>query len=330
MDSILKELPIEQIILDDENPRLRFIKIEKDVQKWTEKKIIEEIKEFLVFNKLLDSIEQYGVIDPIWVHDLGNNKYQVIEGNMRVTAIKEILRKKINPPPNVKYDKIKAHILPTNTSKTQLEIQKAVLQTGKNPWGAFNEAAHIYDLFWKNKLSIVQISNMLGKSTSYIGNEIDNFKFYLEFIQFRKDKGDSNIDPKKYSFFKEAPTNVKQKFFKNYSSRKEYFKLITPNQDGITRIPSVALKGGLRMFGKFVQDEYILNQFLKDETITIEEAFGDFTGKISLTKSTWIKKIPSITKNMKSLTVSERKKLLERYQYRQSLLMLYKELKKFI
>jgi len=329
MESILKELSIDQIILDDENPRLRFSKIEKGIYKWTQKKLVEEIKESLVFNKLLDSINQYGVIDPIWVHDLGNNQYQVVEGNMRVTAVKELVKKNISPPSGIKYNLIKAHILPKNTTKIQLEIQKAVLQTGKNPWGAFNEAAHIYELFWKNNMAIKQIANMLGKSISYVSNEIDNFKFYLEFIKYRKSKGDTDIDPKKYSFFKEAPTTVKSKFFKNNSSIQQYFELITPNNDGITRIPSVALKGGLRMFGKFVDDEYILNRFLKDKTITIEEAFVDFIDKTSLSKSSWLKKIPNLSKNMKSLSSSDRKKLLEKYESRQSLLSLYKELKKF-
>ena len=103
---------------------------------------------------------------------------------MRLTALRELSKKKIKPRSGIKYNFVRSHVLPKNTSKLNLEIQKAVLQTGKNPWGAFNEAAHIYSLFWKTNLNIDKIANMLGKSRSYIGGEIDNFKFYLEFIEF--------------------------------------------------------------------------------------------------------------------------------------------------
>jgi|APSaa5957512535_1039671.scaffolds.fasta_scaffold49100_1 hypothetical protein len=328
MKSTLKEISINSIILDINNPRLRFSKIERGIKNWTEKDMMEEINDSPVFNRLLDSIREYGVIDPVWVYDLGKGKFQVIEGNMRITVLRELINKKIIPPSGIKYNVIKAHVIVHGTDQVDLEVQKAILQTGKNPWGAFNEAAHIYNLFWKNKIKINEIANMLGKSKSYIDNEIDNFKFYLEFIDFGKKKKYA-VDPKKYSFFKDAPITVKQKFFKSPASRKNYFELITPNESGITRIPSVALKGGLRTFGKFVEDDIILKRFLKNERITVDDAFLEFTEKNYLNKLPWIKKIPSVTKSMNKLNKFERAKIIENSNSKRALLELDKELRKF-
>ncbi len=329
MKSTLQEIPINSILLDVNNPRLRFSKIEKGIKNWTEDSMMQTIKNSTVFNRLLDSIQEYGVIDPIWIHDLGNDKFQVIEGNMRVVVLRVINERKIKSSTGINYNIIRSHVISHNTSQTDLEVQKAILQTGKNPWGAFNEAAHIYNLFWKNKISINEIANMLGKSRSYVDSEIDNFKFYLEFIDFGKKKGSYVVDPNKYSFFKDAPIIVRQKFFKLSISRKNYFELITPNKNGITRIPNVSLKGGLRTFGKFVNDEIILQKFLKDERMTVEDTFFEFTEKNYLSKLPWIKKISSITKNMNKLNKFERKKILENIESKKALIGLLKEMKKF-
>ena len=329
MESVLEEIPITSILLDDDNPRLRFSKIEKGIKKWTDETMMETIRESPVFNKLLYSIREYGVIDPIWIHSLGNNKFQVIEGNMRIVVLRLINDKKIKSSSGIRYDVVRAHVIPQNTSKSDLEIQKVILQTGKNPWGAFNEAAHIHNLFWKNKTSIDEIATMLGKSRSYVDSEIDNFKFYLEFVDFRKKKGNHTIDPKKYSFFKDAPITIRQKFFKSPLSRKSYFELITPNKNGITRISSVSLKGGLRTFGKFVDDDGILQKFLKNELMTVDDALFQFTEKNYFSKLPWIKKIPSITKSMNRLNKFERKKILENSESKVMLTSLFRELKKF-
>lgn len=329
MDTVLKEIPLDAIILDKENPRLRFSQIEKGLKKWHEQEIEEAIRESLQFNKLLDSIRQYGVKDPIWLHHIGDSKYEVVEGNMRVLALRLLSKSKTAPPSGITYGKVQAHIIPEKTDKVAIEIQKAILQTGKNPWGAFNEAAHIFGLHAKHKMGISEIANMLGKSMSYIRNEIDNFQFYLEFIEFQR-KRKQPVDPRKYSFFKDAPPMVRVKFFKTTESRKKYFGLILPNTQGITRIPSVALKGGLRTFAKFIEDDRTLTKFLSNERITVDDAFFEYTEKNVLSKQPWVKKLPTVINGMRKLTNSERKKLLDNPQIHAELSRLAKELTKFL
>jgi len=329
LEAVLKKIPVDSIILDNENPRLIFAKIEKGVKDWSEKELSEEIKETLSYNNLLDSIEQHGVIDPIWIHDLGNKKFRVIEGNMRVTALKELIKNKTDSPQGITYSVVQAHVIAKDTSKIDLEVQKAVLQTGKTPWGAFNEAAHIYELFWTHNIGIDEIANMLGKSNSYVSSEIDNFKFYKQFIDFTRIKK-LPIDPKKYSFFKEASQNIRNKFFKSKASREQYFQLITPNKDGITRIPSVSLKGGLRVFSKFVSDEKTLEYFLKNPSVTIEDAYLYFLEKNSLVKIPWIRKISSVSKGLANLSYSDRKKLEQEAEVMRNLKQLLIQLKRFL
>ena len=328
MQSVLKKIPVNSIILDNENPRLAFVKIEKGIKKWSEESLSNEIKESTSFNNLLNSIKQHGVMDPIWIHDLGNKKYQVIEGNMRLTSLKELIKNKLKPSSGIDYTYVNAHVVEKNTSKIDIEVQKAVLQTGKNPWGAFNEASHIYELFWKQKLSIHEIANMLGKSDPYINNEIDNFKFYKEFIEFAKQKK-LPIDPNKYSFFKEASGNVRTKMFNSKSSRQQYFELIVPNKHGITRLPNVSLKNGLRAFSKFVEDGKILKDFLKNQTTTVEDAYIDFLEKNSMAKKPWLKKVPSIINGLQRTTKKEQQKLSVDREINSILKQLRSELNKF-
>ena len=329
MRSILKEISVESISLDKDNPRLRFSKIEKDVKKWKENELEDAIKESQAFDRLKESIKEYGVIDPIWVHELGNGEFEVVEGNMRVTVLRELIEENTHGLNGVNYQRVMAHIIPKETNKTQIEIQKAVLQTGKNPWGAFNEAAHIFDLFSTHKLQISEIAGMLGKSISYVRNEIENFQFYKEFIDFQRKKKLSP-DPKKYSFFKDAQPIIRQKFFQNQSTRAEYFQLITPNKHGITRLPSVSLKGGLRTFSKFAEDDKILQQFLKNDRMTVDDAYFEFMEKNSLVKQPWVKKLPSITSGMKKLSKSERQNLLDNSDFVYDLKKLAEEIGKFL
>lgn len=330
METILKEVSVQDIELDDDNPRLRFSKIEKGIKKWTQEELEEEIKESLVFNRLLDSIKQYGVIDPVWLHQIDKRRYKVIEGNMRVTALRFLSGNGLSPPQGAKYDLVKAHVLPKNTARIQIEVQKAVLQTGKNPWGAFNEAAHIFDLHTKHRLKIEKIADMLGKSKSYVRNEIENFQFYLEFIKFRQHKGDSSVDPKKYSFFKDAPPIIRERFFKNRRARNDYFVLISPNKAGIIRIPSVSLKGGLRTFAKFVEDEKILSKFMKNTKMSVDDGYFEFTEKNFVSKQPWVKKISSVIKGLQGLSRSERSKLKDNPEVLRELKKLSTQLKKFV
>ena len=309
MDSVLKSISINSILLDHENPRLAFRKIEQDIKKWSQSTLSEQIISSLTFHNLLTSIKENGIMDPIWVHDLGNKEYLVIEGNMRVTALKYLLKNKIKSTPGIDNTVVQAHIIAKNTSKLDIQIHKAVLQTGKTPWGPFNEASHIYELFWKQKLSVSTIANMLGKSFSYINNEIDNFKFYREFIEFSKQKN-LPLDPTKYSFFKDAPANVRQKLFNTKPQREKFYKLITPNKKGITRIPNVSLKGGLiKTFNKFATNENVLQSFMKNERITSDQALLEFKGGDIKHEFPWTSKLKDIQTGINKLTKDDIKKI---------------------
>ena len=327
VDSILKSISINSILLDHENPRLSFKKIEQDIKKWSQSTLSEQIISSLTFHNLLTSIKENGIMDPIWVHDLGNKEYLVIEGNMRVTALKYLLKNKIKSASGIDNTVVQAHIIAKNTSKLDIQIHKAVLQTGKTPWGPFNEASHIYELFWKQKLSVSAIANMLGKSFSYIDNEIDNFKFYREFIEFSKQKN-LPLDPTKYSFFKDAPANVRQKLFNTKPQREKFYKLITPNKKGVTRIPNVSLKGGLRTFSKFAGDDQYLDLFIKNEKLSVDDMHSKFLERNSLSTKSWLTKIPSITNGLKKLTKKEKEKIIADRNLNMSIKQLAAELNK--
>src|SRR5437660_6395118 len=109
MHAVLKDIQVSSILLDKNNPRLKFSKIEKGLKNWTDKEIEETIKESIPFNRLLDSIKEYGVIDPIWLYEVGKDVYEVVEGNMRVTVLRTLVRNNTESPSGIKYDVVRAH-----------------------------------------------------------------------------------------------------------------------------------------------------------------------------------------------------------------------------
>jgi len=113
MESELKSIPVNSIILDDENPRLAFAKIEKEVEKWTSESMTEEIKEienfklyrelskFIKTNKLAIQNPRYYSFFQKASIDTRNRFFTTKKG--REQFFKMILPNKYGPPkiPNV-------------------------------------------------------------------------------------------------------------------------------------------------------------------------------------------------------------------------------------
>jgi hypothetical protein len=89
----------------------------------------------------------------------------------------------------------------------------------------------------------------------------------LEFV-----KATGFADPRRFSFFADAPKPVRDWIDRDEGNKKKYFELITP-QNGIQRIRSVATKGGLRDFQKIIGYDTVLREFLDDKDLTAKRLF---------------------------------------------------------
>ncbi len=266
METEFLEIPVAKLKLDIENPRFADLKTLHGLD-LSEELISEKIEKDKETKSLLNSIKKSGVQDPLWVQQTEEGNYVVVEGNRRTTVLRMLIRADEKCEEDYDFNYVKAHVIPSSASKQDVIIKKATLQTGKKEWGKYNEANLIYQLEKEYYMMEEDIAARLGKSKTAIENII---KDYEDFMRYSKSTGDKN--PKKFSFFQEAPKNVKEWYSESKDSREKYYSLITPI-DGNQKIRAVATKNGLRDFGRnILTDEVALNAILTDPTVDMEEA----------------------------------------------------------
>ena len=86
-----KEIEVEKICLDQENPRIGLFKDTQVRADLTQEEITFALmnKNPDAFNKLKESIEvNEGIINPIWIQPVNKTKYLIIEGNTRLIIYK--------------------------------------------------------------------------------------------------------------------------------------------------------------------------------------------------------------------------------------------------
>ena len=308
-DYFEETIPIKNIILDLENPRYHEKLIQKGRKKWTDE-LLQEIIEDEDISDILPSIKASGVREPIWVFKKGEKKFEVLEGSRRLVVLRGFIRDKVKPPRNTSYDKIKCHVYPQNTNPRVIAAQRVILQTGKKKWGPFNEASAIYKLVYDDRYSVDEVAKMMRSSVVSITKEMENYKHYVDFTKFiKKGKIKGIEDPRKYLYFQRASAYVRDRFFNTSKEKEEFFKLITPNKNGETRIRSVALKGGLYDFNKFAQNEIILKKFLKNKRMTTDEALEEYHGTSINDLMPWIKKLKVVAQGINNIDDKDLEKL---------------------
>jgi len=301
-----QNIAIKDISLDIENPRYAEAQMDQNIKKWTD----EKLEEFIVdddISDILPSIKASGIIDPVWVLEKGKGKYVMVEGSRRLAAVRQLANGK--PPKGVNYTTIPAHIYPKNTDKKTIHAQKIILQTGKKKWGAFNESKALHDLIHEDNYTIQEAAKMWKKSVSSVEKELENFQHYKEFSKWVKNRK-LNISPRHYSYFQKASLDVREKMFISKPQREIFYKDITPDKNGKTRISSVSLKGGLiKTYNKFATNENVLKNFIKNRKMTTDEAMLKFQGGDIKHEFPWTKKLKEISTGLKNLSSEDLKRI---------------------
>lgn len=150
---------------------------------------------------------------------------------------------------------------------------------------------------------------MWKTNVSTIEKELDNFKYFREFSEFVKKNKLAVSDPRKYTYFQRADVAVRNRFFGTKAEREKFYRLITPDKKGITKIPKVSLKGGLFDFAKFVENEKILRKFMKNPRMTVDEALLEFKGGNIQDALPWTKKLKDVANGLNRLSKDDEKKI---------------------
>ncbi len=299
----MKSIPVSALRLDPDNPRFFDLKALQGRKELTQEELKNEILDDDEIITLGKAIRKAGVAEPIWVKDSGDGSYLVLEGNRRTVILQQLLEEKQKPPPGVKYNVVAANVYPTNAPETEVTLQKARLQTGKKKWGAFNEAAYIYELRFTHKLEEEDIAVELQKSMKEIRHSIESFKMFREYARITKD-----TNPKKFSMFDEAPGRVWDWINESPKNLSTYYGLISP-MNGRQKIRSVATRGGLRDFADILEDNEALDALVNDPETSVEDALEIVAENNLKVDIPFVARIGAMATKMQSLTESQIERL---------------------
>ncbi len=301
---IQKKIPVSSLVVDDENPRFFHLRMVGGRKKINQSELLAEIGKDTDIKYLIRSIKQEGVQDPIWVKPIKGGMYKVIEGNRRTYVLKNLCDRGETPPNDVEYNKVIANVVDETVSDARLLILKITLQTGKKSWRAFNEAAASYKLSKTFHMANEDIANVDSISVKEVERRIENFEMFQEYI-----KSIGTMEISKFSFFADIPSKTRKWVREKEKNKQDYFKLITPDEYGIQRLRSVATKGGVRDFGKLLDDPRVLSAFIKDDLMTMETALELVKDLDIWKKYNWLKTAEKLVTHLRLLEEQDLKKI---------------------
>lgn len=294
----LRLINTDKLRFDPDNPRFYELRELKGIKNLTQDDLKKEMLGDREITGLTKAIKKSGVKDPIWVVPQEDGSFLVIEGNRRTCVLKHLVEEGAEPPEGVQYNRVHAHVLNKDVSKTEMLLQRARLQSGKKDWGPFNEAIVVYDLMFKYDLDEEDIAAELQIKRADVRKRLKNYGLFMKFSKYT-----GVTDPRKFAFFTDAPKTVMDWIEQDNSNRLKYFELIIP-MDGFQKIRSVATGGGLRDFAKILKNPKTLRAFLNDNDMTVEAGIDmlkdlDIKQDLPFVKnlSSWAGKISSISED---------------------------------
>lgn len=197
-----EEIPVENLSLDDANPRIAWVKDmnpdfnqNKDVH--MEQALCDESPSFIA---LQASIKEMGGINfPIIVNRQKDGKMVVIEGNTRLQIYKKFLRENVGGD----WTKIPANVHEDLDPKIIESIRIHAHIVGTREWNAYSKAKYLHDKSEFEHLSLKEIVGFVGGHASEIKKDIEAYKdmenHYRKAVEDKDDGTDFN--PTRFSLW---------------------------------------------------------------------------------------------------------------------------------
>jgi hypothetical protein len=289
----LERIPLDTVFLDPENPRFLHLQL-SGRRTLSQKDMIEEIAKEDDTMRLLKTVAKEGVLNPLVVQ-AKEGKYLVIDGNRRCVVLKELQSNHASPPAGVRYDLVPARILPDTLSPLDIEVLKGVLQEGQKPWGRFNDAAYVRRLRFSYRMEFEDIADRLQLSVREVRQRIDDFSTFERYSKLTND-----VDPSRFSYFADAPRDVRNWYSESDENFGTYADLIRPGTPK-NKLRSVATKGGLRDFAMVLKDDDALNQLVTDDSVTMDDALAIAQENEITLGAPFLKKLGTMAENIRGL-----------------------------
>lgn len=323
------QLGLDQLLLDPNNPR--FSELGEELKpilesRFAEDKVQLSTKEKMkspVFDvsELKDTIKTVGflpmdrIVVRSWKGKTADNvdRYVVIEGNRRVTALKWLIDLHENAKETFSeellqnFNSIGALLLDDTVAPETATLILPGLRhvSGVKEWGPYQKAKAVHALR-KAGLSPQEAAQSLGLSTRAANT---SYRCFLALEQMKADEefGEFAV-PKMYSYFEESfkrpdvktwlNWNDEKESFANDENLKEFYSWMIPpsdNEDGSPKLPEAK---SVRDLGTIIKDEQALNVFRSTD--------GSLTRALARYEvdhpEEWFPKVISASSAIKSLT----------------------------
>lgn len=202
--SKLTTLKISDILLDEENPRIKqTLEIYKEVTAEVIANALSDDSDndaHTSYRSLLDSIKASGgIIHPILVDHNAKGQYVVIEGNTRVQIYKDL---QANNVPG-QWAEIPALVYEQLTEFEKHEIRLQSHLVGPRDWNPYSRAKYLYYLS-NSGMPMQQIISMCGGRASEIDKYIHAYEYMEEYYRpYINSIPNYDFDPQQFSKFLE-------------------------------------------------------------------------------------------------------------------------------
>lgn len=244
MDSYYEEVPISEINLDYDNPRIALV-----IERYGENVTAEAVSLALgsysgdttgtTFNTLKESIKQNkGVIHPVVLNKV-DDEYTVIEGNTRVQIYRDFDEQGLEGD----WKKIKS-IVYENLSEDKIHaIRLQSHLVGPRDWDPYSKAKYLDYLNNSEKLSTSDIVSFCGGNKNEISAMINAYREMEKYYRPQL-AADDEFDQRKFSAFRELQNKkIVDALIINKFTKEDFAKwVIDGNIDtmqGVRKIPSI-------------------------------------------------------------------------------------------
>lgn len=326
---------LEQLLLDPNNPR--FSELGEELQSIAEGRFADDKVQQNTFEKmkdptfdvgeLRDTIKSLGFLpmDRVVLRKWkgtpsdGVDRYVVVEGNRRVTALKwlmnlhEIGKETFTPEQVDNFTRVECLLLDQKLAPESATLILPGLRhvSGVKEWGPYQKAKAVHALR-KTGMSAQEAAQGLGLSTRAANT---SYRCFLALEAMKRDEefGDY-ADPKMYSYFEEVQKRPavrdwlswsdEAEQFTNEERVKEFYSWITPSPDD-QGPPKLSEARSVRELAQVISDDAAL-AILRSPEGTLSRALAKYEADHP---EDWFPKIVAAISSLKSLTPDDLRKL---------------------
>ena len=178
----LISIPLSKLKLDPKNVRFKHIE-----ELMTDQQLEETIWKESDTKSLLKEIRySQGLSEQPLVKKISDSEYVVKEGNRRTVCLRklkaEIASRKEENIPIEKIDAVQCIVLPEDVDDPAIALYLARIHvSGKKPWSAANQGAHVYDLVKKFSYDWSEIAKSINVSKNTINQMVKAYDATMEY-----------------------------------------------------------------------------------------------------------------------------------------------------